>query len=261
VSDDLLVIQNLSVVVSAGPDSRPILDKVNLKVPRGSIFGVVGGSGGGKSTLAACVLRLLSPALKITRGQIIFDNYDLLTFPEKEMRRRRGKSIGLVFQDPLCAFNPLFTVGYQIGEVLRAGADYHSRARRARRVIELLEIAGITEPLRVARAYPHQLSGGMRQRAMIAQAIAGEPGLLIADEPTSSLDVTTQARIMALFRKLREELNLTIMLISHDLGMVARLAGNGAVMCEGRVVETGPVKRLLESPEHEYTRQLVEVFK
>lgn len=257
---DLLVIENLSVDAVSSVGRQTILDRVNLRVPRGGITGVVGGSGSGKSTTALAILGLLPVALNVFSGRIFFEGMDLLALPQQQWRSLRGKAIGMVFQEPLYAFNPLFTIGHQVEEVLLSHTDM-SGAKRKNRVVELLDMAGIKDPSRVAQLFPHQLSGGMRQRAMIAQAIAGQPRLLIADEPTSNLDVTTQAKIMDLFTKLCRELDLTILLISHDLGMVAHLAQQAVVMCQGQVVEADLVTSLMASPQHAYTRQLVDVFR
>ena len=166
----------------------------------------------------------------------------------------------MVFQEPLNAFNPLFTIGYQIGEVL----IYHttmSLGERGKKVLELLDIVGIPDPLRIVNSYPHQLSGGLRQRAMIAQAIAGNPSLIIADEPTSNLDVTLQSHILELFRKLRQELELSILLITHDLGVVSHLADEVTVLNQGQVVESGKTKSIVTQPRHPYTKELMETLK
>jgi ABC-type dipeptide/oligopeptide/nickel transport system ATPase component len=176
------------------------------------------------------------------------------------MREVRGKAIGMVFQEPLSAFNPVFSIGYQIEEVLKAHTGW-DRSRRQKRVLELLDLVGLPEPARTAGDYPHQLSGGMRQRAMIAQAIAAGPKLIIADEPTSSLDVTLQANIMELFKKLQKELRLSVLLITHDLGMVEHMADRVTVMTEGRIVENGPTQDVLQDPKHPYTKDLMEALR
>ncbi|MDO8580418.1 MAG: ABC transporter ATP-binding protein, partial [Candidatus Omnitrophota bacterium] len=209
-----------------------------------------------KTTTGLSILRLLPVALRITSGKILFHGEDLFALPGHRMRQIRGKDISMIFQEPLNALNPLLTIGQQINEVLICHMPLTAKQRRER-VLELLNIVGMAEPQRVAQNYPHQLSGGMRQRAMIAQAIAANPQLMIADEPTSSLDVTLQAKIMDLFRELRRSLNLSILLITHDLGMVRHLADEVVVLQAGKIVEQGPVAHVLESPRHQYTQQLI----
>jgi ABC-type dipeptide/oligopeptide/nickel transport system ATPase component len=252
----LLTIKNLTITVTENNRDKRLVDSIGLEVPEQSIVALVGGSGSGKTTTGLAVLRLLPPALELKSGEIIFDGKNLLALSREHMRALRGNDIGMVFQEPLNAFNPVFTIGYQIEEVLL----YHTRltaAQRKVRILDLLRMVEIPDPPRVARAYPHQLSGGMRQRAMIAQAIAGDPKLIIADEPTSNLDVTLQARIMEVFRKLRSELGLSVLLITHDLGVVSHLADQVAVMQTGKIVESGPAKAVLENPAQAYTRQLI----
>ena len=256
----LLVIENLSVRLCAGEKQTAIVEGVNLRVPDEKIVALVGGSGSGMTTTGLAVMRLLAPELAVTAGKIIFQGKDLLSLSETRMRHVRGKSIGMVFQEPLYAFNPVFTIGYQIEEVLRMHTTLNSSERKGR-VRHLLETVEIGEPGRVAHSYPHQLSGGMRQRAMIAQAIAGNPQLIIADEPTSNLDVTLQARIMELFRRLTRELKLSIILITHDLGLVGHLADEVTVMEQGKSVEWGKTKEVLARPQQEYTQRLMKVLK
>ena len=256
----MLTIKNLTIIVEENATTKKIVDNVSLSVPPETIVALVGGSGSGKTTTGLAILRLLSPALKIERGEIIFENQDLLKSSEEHLRQLRGKKISMVFQEPLNAFNPLFTIGYQIGEVL----IYHttmSLGERGKKVLELLDIVGIPDPLRIVNSYPHQLSGGLRQRAMIAQAIAGNPSLIIADEPTSNLDVTLQSHILELFRKLRQELELSILLITHDLGVVSHLADEVTVLNQGQVVESGKTKSIVTQPRHPYTKELMETLK
>lgn len=255
----MLTIKNLTITVEENQTelrSKKIVDNLNLSVPPKTITALVGGSGSGKTTTGLAILRLLSPALQIEQGEIIFENRDLLKLSEEDTRKVRGRKISMVFQEPLNAFNPLFTIGYQIEEVL----IYHAAmtaVQRKSRIFELLNIVGISDPQRIIDSYPHQLSGGLSQRAMIAQALAGNPSLIIADEPTSNLDVTLQARIMELFRKLRNELGLSILLVTHDLGVVTHLADEVAVMCKGQVVESGKTVSVTTLPRHPYTQQLM----
>ncbi len=251
----LLAIRNLTVQVNG----TAILDDVSLDIAVGKITAIVGGSGSGKTTLGLSILRLLPPALQITNGQINFIQQDILALPENDLRKLRGRDIGFIFQEPLSALNPLFTIGRQIDEVLGAHTDLKTKARYER-VMDVLKSVEIPDPVRIYNSYPHQLSGGLRQRAMIAQAIVCHPKLIIADEPTSSLDVTVQAKIMALLRKLNKEMQITVILISHDLGMVSHLAEEIAVLRQGKVVETGLVKNIMEHPRHSYTQELLEAF-
>lgn len=254
----LLNIQNLSIKVDR-PDGKEIVRGLDLAIERKSLVGLVGGSGSGKTTTGLAILRLLDPGLRLTSGRILLDGKDLLTLPEAGIRAVRGKDIAMVFQEPLNAFNPVLTIGYQIEEVLSYHLGLPSRKRRTR-VRELLRVVGISEPDRVAREYPHRLSGGMRQRAMLAQGIAANPRLIIADEPTSNLDVTLQARIMELFLKLRQETGVAILLITHDLGVVRHLTERVAVMNRGMIVETGRTVDVLSRPQQPYTRQLMEAL-
>jgi len=258
-NSNLLSIRNLVVTVEEEKQLKFLVEDVDLDIKERTISALVGSSGSGKTTTGLAILRLLALALKIERGIISFQGEDLLTFNNKKMQQLRGKEIGMVFQEPLNAFNPVFTIGFQINEVLK----YHtkiSRKGRKERILEILDIVGMPDPRRVAKNYPHQLSGGMRQRAMIAQAIAADPKLLIADEPTSNLDVTLQARIIELFQELKVKLGLSILLITHDLGMVSHVSDEVNVMSKGRIVESGLTKDIIENPKHEYTIKLMEAM-
>ncbi|MBU0467714.1 MAG: ABC transporter ATP-binding protein [Candidatus Omnitrophica bacterium] len=255
----IIKIQNLTVSVKQGEQSKNIVDKVRLSIAENSIVGLVGGSGSGKTTIGLSIIRLLASALKIDGGEILFEGYNLLTYSESKMREIRGKKIGMVFQEPLYAFNPVFRIGEQIDEVLR----FHTRLdvnKRKAKVLELIDIVGLYNPNKIYQNYPHHLSGGMRQRAMIAQAIATEPKLLIADEPTSNLDVTIQAKIIELFRELNKKLNLSILLITHDLGVVSHLCDSIAVMTNGKIVETGKTEEVMKSPKDKYTETLLNCY-
>ncbi len=256
----VLKIAGLGVNAFDGMDHKRIVNSFNLIVEKEKIVALVGGSGSGKTTTGLAILRLLPEALMVHSGKIIFEGRDLLALSLEEMRQLRGAEIGMVFQEPLYAFNPVFRIGDQIKEVLIFHSSLGSEQRQ-KRILELLNLVGISEPQRIANSYPHQLSGGMRQRAMIAQAIAGDPKLIIADEPTSNLDVTLQAHIIELFRKLKDELRLSILLITHDLGMVEHLADEVAVLSGGRVIESGPTKEILQHPNSEYTKQLMAAFR
>ena len=233
------------------------VDGVSLAVHAGEALGVVGESGSGKSVTALALMGLLStPPARVRAQRIRFGEIDLHRLDPVGMARVRGRQVGFVFQDPLAALNPVMRIGRQIGEVI----EFHGGASRQdaeRSAVEWLARVGIAAPSEVSRAYPHQLSGGMRQRAMIAMALAGEPELLIADEPTTALDVTVQAQIVALIRQLRDELGMALIWISHDFGVVAGLADHVAVMRSGRIVETAPATELYASPREPYTRELV----
>lgn len=257
---EILTIRDLTVTVGKKKDAPRILSDVDFSVGDRKIVGLVGGSGSGKTTAAYAVLRLLNPALRQSSGEAVFRGKDLMRLSENQIRSVRGGQISMIAQEPLEAFNPIMTVGDQIDEVLRIHCHQRPPARR-KRIRELLEMVELPEPDRVAKSYPHQLSGGMRQRAMIAQGIAADPRLLIADEPTSNLDVTLQARIMDLFRRLRDELHLSILLITHDLGMVGHLCDDVVVMYKGKVVEKGAVADVTDNPQHEYTAHLMRVMK
>jgi ABC-type dipeptide/oligopeptide/nickel transport system ATPase component len=253
----LLDIQNLTIEVGQGATAKKIVAGADLNINEREIVALVGGSGSGKTSTGLAVLRLLAPGVNITSGKIMFQGQDILKYSQRQMRDLRAVEISMVFQDPLSAFNPVFTAGFQIDEVFRFHTNFSSRNAR-QKTIELLDTVGIADPLRAYNSYPHQLSGGMRQRAMIALALALNPRLIIADEPTSNLDVTLQARIIDLFCKLRDEKGISILLITHDLGVVRRISERVYVMSAGRVVESGATDSILLTPTHPYTRQLLE---
>jgi peptide/nickel transport system ATP-binding protein len=219
---------------------------------------LVGESGSGKTVTALSILRLVaSPPGRIESGSVELEGRDLLRLPEREMRAVRGNHVSMIFQEPMTSLNPVYTAGWQIMEAVRLH-QRKSRAQARARAVELLRLVGIPEPETNVDAYPHQLSGGQRQRVMIAMALACEPKLLLADEPTTALDVTIQAQILELLRELQERLSMSILLITHDLGVVAENAGHVVVMYAGRVVESAPAKALFARPMHPYTRGLLE---
>jgi len=224
--DPLLSIKNLTVAVG----SKAIVNNVSFDVPRGKIVAIAGASGSGKTTIGLSILRLLPAALSIKQGSIVFEGQNLLELSAEEMRQCRGGRIGMVFQEPLSAFDPLFTIGQQCDEVLAAHMKL-SKQERYKKVLDILSEVELPDPQRAYKSFPHQLSGGMRQRAMVAQALVCGPSLIIADEPTSSLDVTLQVKIMGLFARLRKK-NISILLISHDLEMISRLADETIVLRE-----------------------------
>ena len=255
----LLEVRHLSThyVSARGARVTRAVDDVSLTVGEGETLGIVGESGSGKTTLALSLLRLLPPAARIVSGEIWFEGEDLLTKSHREMRRVRGKRIAMILQDPLASLNPLFTVGDQVAEPLRVheGASRGSAWARAR---ELLRAVRIAAPETRVREYPHQLSGGMRQRIVGAIAISCGPRLLIADEPTTSLDLTIQAQYLQLLRDLQRDRGLSMIFITHNLGIVARMCDHVAVMYAGRLVEAGPVARIFSSAAHPYTQALLE---
>jgi peptide/nickel transport system ATP-binding protein len=232
------------------------VDGVSFHLDRGELLGLVGESGCGKSITALSVMRLISPPGKIVSGEILFDGKDLLKLSDAQMRQMRGDDIAMIFQDPMTSLNPVFTVGEQIAEALRLHRKLSVREARQATIEAMREVA-IPDPARRFKDYPHQLSGGMRQRVMIAMALACNPKLLIADEPTTALDVTIQAQILELLDELRKQRELAVLLITHDLGVVAEVADRVAVMYTGRIVEQSPVEELFARPKHPYTEGLL----
>jgi peptide/nickel transport system ATP-binding protein len=252
----LLSIEGLTVALPKGGDRPHALRDVTLEVNANEILCVVGESGSGKSMTASAVMGLLPEGVRAEAGRVLFEGRDLLEASEAEMRRLRGARIGMVFQEPMTALNPLRTIGSQIAEMFRIHTGL-SAAERDGRVATLLEQVRIPDPAAAARAFPHELSGGQRQRAMIAMALALDPVLLICDEPTTALDVTTQAQILALIRDLQRRTGTAVLFITHDFGVVSDIADRVAVMRHGEVVEQGPAAAVLNHPRHPYTRALV----
>ena len=252
----LLAIEDLEVGFETGAGPVPVVRGVDLRVEAGRTVALVGESGCGKSVTALAVLGLLDAPGRVRSGRILFRGRDLVPLPQEELRRIRGRHIAMVFQEPMTSLNPVFRVGEQIGEVLRIHLGMDAEAAREE-TIALLRRVGIPSPERRVDSYPHELSGGMKQRVMIAMALACRPDLLIADEPTTALDVTIQAQILALLRELQEELGMAVLLITHNLGVVAHTAQEVAVMYAGRIVERSPVRELFEEPAHPYTRALL----
>ncbi len=251
-TEPLLSVHDLRVEFPTEDGVVHAVDGISYDVRAGSTLGIVGESGSGKTVAALTAMGLTRRAGARISGRIMFEGRDLLALSEEEMRSLRGNEIAMVFQDPLSSLHPLYTVGAQIVEAIRAHRNTPKTLSRAR-AIELLELVGMREPDRRVDQYPHELSGGMRQRAMIAMALANEPKLLIADEPTTALDVTVQAQILALLQRLQRELSMAIVIVTHDLGVVADIAEDVAVMYAGRIVESAPTARLLSAPEHPYT--------
>lgn len=254
----ILQIEDLHTHFFTDRGEIPAVDGVNLYVKSGEVLGVVGESGCGKSVTSLSVLKLIpQPPGKIVGGRIFFKGNDIVPLKEREMRYIRGNSISMIFQEPMTSLNPLFTVGQQIGETVRLHRGL-SRKEAREHTVEMLIKVGIPRPEAVIDDYPHQLSGGMRQRVMIAMAISCSPELLIADEPTTALDVTIQAQILDLIRRLNEENGTAVMLITHDLGVVAEMCHRVAVMYAGRVVEEGCVRDIFKNPLHPYTQGLIQ---
>ena len=254
--EPLLSVAHLTTVFDTAGGAVPAVDEVSFEIRAGETLGLVGESGSGKSVAALSIMGLVQPPGRIASGHVFFKGRDLRMLGEREMRRVRGAEISLIFQEPMTALNPVFRVGDQIAETLRV----HGRATRrdaTARAIELLRAVRITHPESRVLDYPHQLSGGMRQRVLIAMALACQPSLVIADEPTTALDVTIQAEILDLLREMKSALNLSLLLITHDLGVIAETADRVAVMYAGRIVETGPVREIFRRPGHPYTRGLL----
>jgi peptide/nickel transport system ATP-binding protein len=244
-------------VFRSGDGDIPAVDGVTLSVARGQTLGIVGESGCGKSVLSLSVMRLVPPPGRIAAGRIVFDGQDLNTLSSAEMRAVRGRRIAMIFQEPMTSLNPAFTVGDQIVEAIRAHDRTASAGALKSRAVAALERVRLPTPARQFDKYPHQLSGGMRQRVMIAMALACEPDLLIADEPTTALDVTVQAQILDLLRELQQSSGMAIVLITHDLGVVAEMADEVAVMYAGRVVERSRGADIFDDPQHPYTLGLL----
>ncbi|GEN32468.1 peptide/nickel transport system ATP-binding protein [Cerasibacillus quisquiliarum] len=254
-ADKLIEINHLKTSFRIGDDYYAAVDDVSLSLNKNEVLAIVGESGCGKSALAFSIMGLHNRA-KI-EGEILYRNYNLVDVDESTWSKLRGKNLGMIFQDPLTALNPLMTVGAQISEALFLHNRKLSNEERKAKVIELIEKVGIPRPEHVYMQYPHELSGGMRQRVVIAIAIANDPEVLIADEPTTALDATIQSQILDLIRELKESMNAGIVLITHDLGVVAEMADRVAVMYAGQIVEIVDVHRLFENPLHPYTRSLL----
>lgn len=249
----LLSVENLSLAMAG----QPVVEDVSFALAPGEMLGLVGESGCGKTVTALSIMRLVpEPPGRVTGGRILFEGDDLLRLGPDALRRIRGDRIGMIFQEPMTSLNPVFTVGRQIGEAVLLHRPV-GRAAARERAVELLELVGIPAPADALDRYPHQMSGGQRQRVMIAMALANEPRLLIADEPTTALDVTVQAQILDLIDRLRRELGMAVLIITHDLGVVSEFCDRVAVMYAGRIVEEAPAAELFAAPMHRYTRALM----
>jgi microcin C transport system ATP-binding protein len=253
----LLSVRDLSVAFGQGAREVVAVDRVSFEIKKGETLALVGESGSGKSATALSIMKLLPyPTAHHPSGSILFKGQDLMRLSEREIRRHRGSDITIVFQEPMTSLNPLHTIEKQLSEILLLHGGVTGKAAR-KRIIELLTLCGIPEPESRLQSYPHQLSGGQRQRVMIAMALANEPDLLIADEPTTALDVTVQAQILQLLKDLQSRLGMAILFITHDLGIVRKIADRVCVMKEGKIVEHGPVEQVFADPQHPYTRALL----
>jgi len=255
--ETLLDVRDLQTYFHVMDGTVKAVDGVSFSIGRGKTLGIVGESGCGKSVTSLSIMRLLDiPPAEIMGGEIWLNGRDLLTLPEEEMRQVRGNDVGMIFQEPMTSLNPVFTIGDQISEAVIQHTKL-SKKEALNKTIESLRLVGINNPAGRVKQYPHEMSGGMRQRVMIAMALSCDPALLIADEPTTALDVTIQAQILELIRKVQDETGAALMLITHDLGVVAEMVENVAVMYAGRVVEQGPVADVLVNPKHPYTEGLL----
>ena len=255
-SDTLLKVENLRTVFESKTAPVVAVNDVSFEVRKGETLGLVGESGSGKSVTAFSIIRLVQEPGRIVGGRVLFQGRDLLALPEHDMRHVRGAGIGFVFQEPMAALNPVMRVGAHIAEALTVHG-LASKADARGRAIDLLRAVRITNPEQRVDDYPHQLSGGMRQRVMMAIALACKPPLVIADEPTTALDVTVQAQVLELLRDMKRQFDLSLLLITHDLGVIAETADRVAVMYAGRIVEQGPVRQIFHHPQHPYTRGLL----
>lgn len=249
---EILNIQDLNICPANAPE-RSLVNQASLSLSRGKTTCIVGESGSGKSLTALSIMKLLSPQLRM-QGRVVFQGQDLSQLSEREMQSLRGRKIGMIFQEPMTSLNPVLTIGFQIGEPLQTHLGLKGASLK-QKVAELLAQVGI-DPTR-ANSYPDELSGGQRQRVMIAMSIACQPALLIADEPTTALDVTVQAQVLRLLDELKQRLNMAMLFITHDFGVVADIADDVIVMFRGEIVEAGPVHQVLDAPQHPYTRALL----
>ena len=248
----LLEVRHIRIELPTRRGTLLAVDDVSFTIGEGEVLGVVGESGAGKSITAAAIIGLLEPPLRLTGGEILLEGARIDNLPPEAFRRIRGKQIGAIFQDPLTSLNPLYTIGRQLVETIRTHLPLGDKAATAR-AIELLQEVGIPGAAERFNAYPHQFSGGMRQRVVIALALAANPRLIVADEPTTALDVSTQAQIIALLKRLCRDHGTAVMLVTHDMGVIAETADRVAVMYAGRVAEIGPVRQVVKHPQHPYT--------
>ena len=255
----LLDVKGLETTFFTDDGAVKAVDSIDFHVHEGEVLGIVGESGCGKSVTSLSIMRLIpSPPGKITAGEVLLDGKDLVNLSDKEMRSIRGKDVAMIFQEPMTSLNPLFTIGNQLIEAIRIHNKSWSKKQAMKRAVEMMKLVGLPRAEELIHEYPHQLSGGMRQRVMIAMALVCDPKVLIADEPTTALDVTIQAQILKLMRDLNERLNTAILLITHDLGVVAETCERVIVMYAGQVVEEAPVREIFKNPQHPYTKGLIQ---
>ena len=255
-SEHLLSVQNLHTSFFTDSGEVQAVNGVSFDLNAGEILGIVGESGSGKSVTAYSIMQILAETGRVVEGRILYRGQDLTKWKNKQLRTFRGKCCSIIFQDPMTSLNPVFTIGSQIGEAIKRHTDKKGAEVKARSV-ELLQLVGINEPERRLKQYPHELSGGMRQRVMIAMALACEPDILIADEPTTALDVTIQAQILELIQELQKKLGMAVILVTHDLGVIADMCDNIIVMYGGRICERGTAREIFYNPKHEYTKGLL----
>lgn len=255
----ILQVKDLQTTFFTDSGEVPAVDHISFHVNEGEVLGIVGESGCGKSVTSLSIMGLVpSPPGKIVGGEILFEGKDLIGMSERQMRRVRGKDIAMIFQEPMTSLNPLFTIGNQMIEAVLIHEKKWSKKQAIERAVEMLELVGLPRARDMMRDYPHQLSGGMRQRVMIAMALVCDPKVLIADEPTTALDVTIQAQILKLMRELNTRLNTAVLLITHDLGVVAETCERVIVMYSGQIIEEASVKEIFENPQHPYTKGLIQ---
>lgn len=255
-SENILSVQNLHTSFHTDKGEVKAVNGVTFNLEKGKILGIVGKSGSGKSVTAYSIMRILEKNGRITEGKILYKGQDIAAFSEKQMREFRGKCCSIIFQDPMTSLNPVFTVGNQLKEAIELHTDRKGKEAEAR-AIEMLTLVGVNEPEKRVKQYPYELSGGMRQRVMIAMALACEPDILIADEPTTALDVTIQAQILELMQSLQKKLGMAIIMVTHDLGVIADMCDEIIVMYGGRVCERGTAEDIFYRPHHEYTKGLL----
>lgn len=253
----MLEVKNLHTSFFTDSGEVQAVNGVNFRLDKGKVLGVVGESGSGKSVTAYSIMQILAETGKVTEGEILYKGEDILKYSKRQMDGFRGEKCSIIFQDPMTSLNPTFTIGWQLREALRLHTQYKTKEAATKRAIELLELVGVNEPESRLKQYPFELSGGMRQRVMIAMALACEPDILIADEPTTALDVTIQAQILELMKDLQKKLGMAIILVTHDLGVIASMCDEIIVMYGGRVCERGTADDIFYRPSHEYTKGLL----
>lgn len=252
----MLQVKNLCTSFNVDAGEVRAVNGISFNLDKGKVLGIVGESGSGKSVTAYSIMRILVEPGKIVGGEILFNGEDIVKYSQKQMREFRGKRVSIIFQDPMTSLNPTFTIGNQLREAILLHTD-RNRAEANARALEMLQLVGVNEPEKRLKQYPHELSGGMRQRVMIAMALACEPDILIADEPTTALDVTIQAQILELMKDLQKKMGMAIIMITHDLGVIADMCDEIIVMYAGRVCERGTVDEIFYNPRHEYTKGLL----